>query len=213
MNMREIDFYFVTDSTLTRKTVVDDVRDALRAGVKIVQYREKSMSTKQMFYEALQIKKLCKGKSLFLVNDRVDIALAVDADGVHLGQDDMPYNRARYLLGKDKIIGITVHNVKEALAAEKLGADYLGASPIFETKTKKDAGKQAGPQLIKDIKKCVQVPVVAIGGINLDNLASVMAAGADSVAAISAVLTRDSVEKECRRFIEAISEFKRLHTF
>lgn len=212
MNLQEIDFYFVTDSTLTKKNVIDDVRAALKAGVKIVQYREKNRSAKEMFREASRIKRLCGGKAIFLVNDRVDIALAVDADGVHLGQDDMPYAQARRLLRKNKIIGITVHNVKEAVAAESLGADYLGASPIFETKTKQDAGRQAGLQLIRDVKKRVRIPVVAIGGINLENIVSVMQAGADSAAAISAVLTKDDVTKECRKFVKIISELKRLHT-
>jgi thiamine-phosphate pyrophosphorylase len=213
MKLSEIDFYFVTDSTLTGKNVLDDVKSALKAGVKIVQYREKDRSAREIFQEASLIKKLCRRKAIFIVNDRVDIALAVDADGVHLGQDDLPYDQARRLLGKHKIIGITVHNVKEALIAENLGADYLGASPIFATKTKKDAGKQAGLHLIRDIKKRTGIPIVAIGGINLENLYSVMEAGANSVAAISAVLTKGSVEQECRMFIKKISEFKRLHTF
>jgi thiamine-phosphate pyrophosphorylase len=212
INMEDIDFYFVTDSTLTRKGVIDDVSSALKAGVKIIQYREKNRSTKDMIEEAYAIKRLCEGRATFLVNDRVDIALAVDTDGVHLGQDDMPYDKARELLGKDKIIGITVHSVKESVESERLGANYLGASSIFATKTKVDAGKGTGLHLIQDIKKYVKIPVVAIGGINLDNVASVIQAGADSVAAISAVITKDDVTEECRRFIKIISDFKRPHT-
>jgi len=212
MKLKDIDFYFVTDSSLTRKNVIDDVKSALRAGVKIIQYREKEKSTREMFLEAARIGELCRGKAIFLVNDRVDIAIAADADGVHLGQDDMPYEQARQLLGKDRIIGITAHNVKEAAAAEKQGADYLGASPIFETKTKKDAGRQAGLQLLRNLRKTVRIPVVAIGGITLENVVYVMEAGADSAAAISAVLTKDNVTGECRKFVGIISEFKRLHT-
>jgi thiamine-phosphate pyrophosphorylase len=212
MSLKDIGFYFVTDSALTKKTIIDDVKSALKAGVKIMQYREKDKITKDMLSEAIQIKKLCAGRAILLVNDRIDIALAADADGVHLGQDDMPYHEARKLLGAKKIIGITAHNAEEAVAAEKLGADYIGASPIFETKTKKDAGRQAGLQLIRDIKKSVRIPVVAIGGINLENITSVMQAGADSAAAISVVVTKDDVAEECRKFVEIISNFKQPHT-
>jgi len=212
MNLQNIDFYFITDSMLTKKTVIYDVRAALKAGVKIIQYREKNKSTKKMFEEASQIKKLCAGKALFLINDRIDIALAVNADGVHLGQDDMPYPIARLLLGKNKIIGITAHNVTEAVIAESSEADYLGASPIFGTKTKTDAGRQAGLQLIRGIKKNVKIPVIAIGGINSDNIVSVMEAGADSAAAISAVIAKNNVQAECRKFVKIISGFKHLHT-
>jgi len=209
MNLRDIDFYFITDSSLTRKTVVEDAELAVRAGVKIIQYREKNRPAGEMVIEAFQIKKACKEKALFLVNDRVDIALAVEADGVHLGQEDMPCNIARVLLGRNKIIGVTAHDVKEAIDAEKAGADYIGASPVFDTNTKIDAGKSAGIELIRAIRKNVKIPIVAIGGINLDNVASVMEAGADSAAAISAVIASDDVEKECRRFAGEISAYKR----
>lgn len=209
MNLKDIDFYFITDSTLTKKSVIEDVKSALKAGVKIIQYREKAKSTRQAFYEASLIRQLCRGKSIFLINDRIDIALAVDADGVHLGQDDIPCKEARVIMGKQKIIGVTAHNLKEAVQAEQQTADYIGASPIFETKTKLDAGEQAGLQLIRDIKKCVRIPVVAIGGITLENITSVMQAGADSASAISAVLTKNDVTEECKKFIEIISAFKR----
>ena len=137
--LEDIDLYFITDSKLTKKTVLDDVKAAIAGGVKIVQYREKEKPTKEMVEEAQKIKELCGDDVIFLVNDRIDIALAVDADGVHLGNDDMPYETARKLLGEDKIIGLTIHNVEEAVEAERLGADYVGVSPIFATTTKPDA--------------------------------------------------------------------------
>ncbi|MBN1445235.1 MAG: thiamine phosphate synthase [Candidatus Omnitrophica bacterium] len=204
MDLQKIDFYFITDSNLTRRTVAEDVESALSAGVKIIQYREKNKSAREMVEEASLIKKMCNGKSIFLINDRVDIALAVGAGGVHLGQDDMPYHTARLLLGEDKIIGLTAHSAEEAVLAEKDGADYIGASPVFDTETKPDAGKGGGLELIRDIRKNVKIPVVAIGGINLNNVASVISAGADSAAAISAVVASDNVEEECRRFIKVI---------
>lgn len=203
-NLNKIDLYFITDSKLTKKSVLDDVKAAIKADVKIIQYREKEKCTKDMIEEAKKIKEIC-GKSdvIFLIDDRVDVALAVNADGVHLGTGDMPYNTARKLL-REKIIGLTIHNVEEAIEAEKLGADYVGVSPVFETKTKLDAGPAAGLQLIKDVKGKIRIPFVAIGGINLENLKSVLEAGAKSVVAISAIVTKDDVEEECKKFMSII---------
>jgi len=204
--LEDMDLYFITDSRLTRKTVLEDVKSAIRAGVKIIQYREKGEGTGDMIKEAKGISELCKKNNvLFIINDRVDIALAVDADGVHLGNKDMTYSIARKILGSKKIIGLTVHNIREAVEAERIGADYVGVSPIFETKTKLDAGRPAGLKLIKDIKKAIKIPFVAIGGINENNLGSVIEAGARSIAAISAIVTKDNVEKECKKFREVIT--------
>lgn len=193
------DFYFITDSRLSSAGIIKDVSAAIRAGVKIVQYREKDKSSRQMYEEALLLRRLCK-RITFIINDRVDIALAVGADGVHLGQEDLPCELARRILGKDKIIGVTAHNLKEALVAQKEGANYLGVSPIFGTRTKLDAGKPQGIKLITRIKKEVNLPLVAIGGINLLNAHEVIAAGADSLSAISAVLKCPDVAKEIRKF-------------
>jgi thiamine-phosphate pyrophosphorylase len=203
--LEDMDLYFITDSRLTRKIILEDVKSAIRAGVKIIQYREKGESTGDMIKEAKKIGELCKKNNvLFIINDRVDIVLAVDADGVHLGNKDMTYSIARKILGSKKIIGLTVHNIREAVEAERIGADYIGVSPIFETKTKLDAGRPAGLKLIKDIKKAIKIPFVAIGGINENNLGSVIEAGARSIAAISAIVTKDNVEKECKKFREVI---------
>jgi len=194
-------YYFITDSSLSKAGNVSDVKNAVAAGVKVVQYRNKSGTTKEMHAEASMLKDICKD-ILFLINDRMDIALSVGADGVHLGQDDMPYAAARRLLGKQKIIGITVHNIEEAKEAEKMGADYLGISPVFLTSTKFDAGKPAGVSLISEIKKNISIPVVAIGGINLKNAEEVVAAGADGLCAISAVVAADDVAAEIKKFQE-----------
>ena len=203
--LEDMDLYFITDSNLTKKTILEDVKSAIRAGVKIIQYREKGESTGDMIKEAKATGELCKKNNvLFIINDRVDIVLAVDADGVHLGNKDMTYSIARKILGSKKIIGLTVHNIREAVEAERIGADYVGVSPIFETKTKLDAGRPAGLKLIKDIKKAIKIPFVAIGGINENNLGSVIEAGARSIAAISAIVTKDNVEKECKKFREVI---------
>jgi thiamine-phosphate pyrophosphorylase len=194
-------FYFITDKELSRAGIISDVKNALKAGVKVVQYRNKYASTGEMFKEALELRRICK-KAIFLVNDRLDIALAVGADGVHLGQDDLPYPAARKLLGKKKIIGLTVHNLREAIKAERLGADYLGVAPIFSTSTKQDAGHACGIRLIKRIKKQVTIPVIALGGINLVNAKEVIRAGADGLCAISAVVTKLCLRREIAKFQE-----------
>ncbi|MBU4342488.1 MAG: thiamine phosphate synthase [Candidatus Omnitrophica bacterium] len=193
-------YYFITDAELSKNGNESDVEKAVEAGVTIVQHRRKLDDTEAFIKEAKVLKKICKGKSLFIINDRVGVALSVDADGVHLGQGDMPYDTARKLLGKDKIIGVTVHDVKEAIQAENKGANYLGVSPIFSTTTKSDAGKPCGVEVIKEIKKNCKVPIVAIGGITLDNAKEAVQAGADAICAISAVVTKDDVRKEIKRF-------------
>jgi len=192
-------YYFITDAKTSRAGNLNDVKNAVRANVEVVQYREKYKNTHQMYEEAVKLRAICKDIK-FLINDRVDIALAVDADGVHLGNDDLPFSVARKLLGKNRIIGVTAHNLKEAQRAEKLGADYLGVSPIFLTTTKPDAGKPAGLELIRQIKKNVSLPIVAIGGINLSNAKDVVNAGADSLCAISAVVSAADVKAEIEKF-------------
>lgn len=192
-------FYFITDSKLSRRGNYSDVKSALRSNVEAVQYRAKDLSTKEMFEEALLLRRLCR-KTLFLVNDRLDIALGVLADGVHLGSSDLPYREARRLLGKKKVIGMTVHSLKEAIEAERLGADYLGVGPIFSTGTKPDAGEPLGAEILSRIKKSVSLPLVAIGGITLKNAHRVIACGADSLAAISAVVTKADVKSEIGKY-------------
>lgn len=192
-------YYFITDSNLSRAGNASDVKSAIAAGVKIIQYREKSLDTKKIIKEARIVRKICKS-AIFLINDRVDVALAVNADGVHIGNEDISYDLARRLLGGDKIIGVTVHTIKEAIRAEKMGANYIGVSPIFRTFTKKDAGVPAGVRLIKELRGRVSIPIVAIGGINLSNVRQVVRAGADAFCAISAVVTKADVKSEIKKF-------------
>ena len=197
-------YYFITDARLSRAGNVRDVEQALAAGVRVVQHRDKEADLAAMIEEARRLRRLCQ-EALFLVNDRVEVALAVGADGVHLGQEDLHYREARRLLGEKKIIGITVNTPEQALEAARLGADYLGVSPIFATRTKPDAGEPAGLTLLREIRRRVSLPLIAIGGITLDNAPSVIEAGADGVCAISAVVTRPDVRG-------AIKEFQGLFT-
>lgn len=192
-------YYFVTDAGLSRAGIIADVKKAIQAGVRVIQYRNKTGSTAELYKEAAELRRWCKNTCL-LINDRVDIALAVDADGVHLGQEDMPVHEARRLLGRKKIIGLTVHSLKEAKEAQESGADYIGVSPIFATATKLDAGEPAGVALVRKIRKEVSLPLVAIGGITLENAAQVISAGANALCAISAVITKKDVKKEILKF-------------
>jgi thiamine-phosphate pyrophosphorylase len=192
-------YYFITDTGLSRQGNISDVKNALAAGVRVVQYRAKEVNTRLMLAEAAALKKLCQG-AIFLVNDRVDVALAVGADGVHLGQEDLPFDAARELLGPDKIIGITVSTLEEALSAARQGADYLGVSPIFFTRTKPDAGLPTGLSLLREIRNAVDLPLAAIGGINLTNAAVVITAGADMICAISEVVTHADVCGRVEKF-------------
>jgi thiamine-phosphate pyrophosphorylase len=192
-------YYFITDASLSRAGNLNDVAKALAAGVRVVQYRQKQGRLPDLVAEARQLRRLCR-QALFLVNDRVDVALEVGAGGVHLGQEDLSCHEARKLLGPDKIIGVTVHNLAEALAAQAGGANYLGVSPIFSTATKADAGNPAGVALVAAIRRRVSLPLVAIGGITLANAPAVISAGADMVCAISAVVTRVDVQAEIEKF-------------
>lgn len=199
-------YYFITDSKLSRAGNVNDVILAVACGVGVVQYRNKNAKTREMYEEALRLREICRD-TIFLINDRVDIALAANADGVHLGQSDMPCLAARKLLGPEKIIGITVHNLSEAQQAQDAGADYLGVSPIFQTATKSDAGKPAGISLIEEIRAHVDIPLIAIGGINHSNAECVIKAGADGLCAISCVVAKEDVRAEIRKFQDLFLAF------
>lgn len=209
MGKKKLDFdlYLITDRKLSKNGVLNDVKAAIRGGVRVVQYREKELNTKRMVGEAGKIARVCrKAGVLFIVNDRVDVALASKADGAHIGPYDMSIVDARKMLGKDKIIGVTANSVKDAKKFEKLGADYIGLSPVFATPTKNDAGAPIGTAAIKEARKKLRVPFVAIGGINHGNLEEVMRAGAESVCMISALLSADDVGKEVRKIRRMMHE-------
>ena len=194
-------YYFITDPGLSAAGLKSDCEKAIACSVGIIQYRNKEAASRTLYEEALVIKNICMGTSTrLIINDRIDIALAVDAHGVHIGQEDMPYQVARRLLGMDKIIGVTVHTLEEAKAAQVLGADYLGVSPIFTTATKLDAGEPCGVEGLKAIRNACDLPIVAIGGIDLSNIGLVIEAGADMACAISAVVTKPDVSAEILRF-------------
>ncbi len=189
--------YVLTDYSLSRgRSNMEVVKEAIAGGADAIQLRDKGYTAKRLLQEALTLRDITReGGVPFIVNDRVDVALVVDADGVHIGQDDVPISWARRLLGKDKIIGMSTHSVEEAVQAEKDGADYVSIGSAFPTTTKSDARPLAGLEIITDIKKNVNVPVVAIGGIKAENAAQVGQAGADCIAVISAVVSAINIKE------------------
>lgn len=179
---------------------------ALSAGVTFFQYRNKSDTRRKIYETALRLARMAQqAGALFVVNDHADIAAAVDADGVHLGQDDLPILFARKLLGKEKLIGISTHSSDQARAAERAGADYIGFGSLFKTSTK-DAGAIQGIENLSIIKKTVSIPVIAIGGINRANAREVIRAGADGVAVISAVLSAPNIKQAAEEMLRIIQE-------
>ena len=182
--------YLVTDEACLPpdRNLFDAVEEALHAGVTLVQYREKNGLGKDMLQKARRLVALCHRYNVpLLVNDRLDVALLSGADGVHLGQEDIPVAEARRMAGGDFIIGATAHNVEEALAAEAVGADYLGCGAVFATTTKKDTVPLEIDGL-KAIRQAVHIPIVGIAGITLDNYRLVLGTGANGIAVVSAIL-------------------------
>ena len=202
--------YLVTDAGLARgRSHHAIVHAAIRGGVTVVQYREKNASTRRMIEEAQALRDLCRAHGVpFIVNDRVDVALAVDADGVHVGHDDMPAPRARRLIGRSKVLGVSAENAAQARAAVADGADYIGASPIFATPTKPAAPPPMGVAGLEELARASTMPVVAIGGLNAANAASMIRAGAAGVAVVSAIVGAEDVERAARELRRIIDRAK-----
>lgn len=200
--------YLVTDDgCLQGRALLDCVREALEGGVTLVQYRAKTASGAEMYAEALQLKALCDSFNVpLIINDRLDIAMAVGAAGVHLGQDDLPCAAARKILGEDYLIGVSAHNPAEAKAALQSGADYLGCGAVFGTATKADV-KKLGTEGLAAICKAKGLPVVGIGGVTADNYREVRAAGADGAAIVSGILAQPDIRATVKAIAKVSQEF------
>lgn len=200
--------YLVTDDgCLQGRALLDCVREALEGGVTLVQYRAKTASSAEMYNEALQLKAMCDSfKVPLIINDRLDIAMAVGAAGVHLGQDDLPCAAARRILGEDYIIGVSAHNPAEAAEALERGADYLGCGAVFSTATKADV-KKLGTEGLTTICREKGLPVVGIGGVTADNYREVRAAGADGAAIVSGILAQPDIRTTVRAIAKVSEEF------
>ncbi len=193
---------------------VDLAKKLCAGGAKLLQLRVKDLPTREFLAIAHEVRLICQQAGCWLIiNDRADIALAVDADGVHVGQEDLPLAAARQVLGPDKIIGVSTHDPTQALAAERAGADYIGFGPLFGTNTKATGYRARGLDQLREIRALVRLPIVAIGGINAERAPSALAAGADAVAMISDLVLADDVTakvREAMAIVHAARQKKRL---
>lgn len=200
--------YAVTDQTWSNDiTLKEQVELAIQGGVTFVQLREKKKSKEEIIQIAREIKQITdKYQIPFVINDNVEVALEVGADGVHVGQEDMKAVEARRILGDKKIIGVSVHTVEEAVEAQKMGANYIGVGAVFPTSTKKNAVKMSNKTL-QDICQVVDIPVVAIGGIQTENIMELKESGIDGIAVVSAIFSKKDIKqaaKELREMVEQI---------
>ena len=202
---KDLLLYAVTDRRwLGGRRLADQVEEALKGGVTFVQLREKDLDEERFLEEAKGIKELCRRYQVpFVINDNVDIAQAVDADGVHVGQSDMEAGDVRARLGQDKIIGVSAQTVEQALLAESRGADYLGVGAVFATGSKADAS-EVDHETVKAICQAVHIPVIAIGGITREKVGALAGTGVCGAAVIRAIFAQEDVEEETRKLKEAV---------
>ena len=210
MKSKNVDYslYLVTDRDLSGgRPTIDIVEAAVKGGVTCVQLREKDCSTREFIEQAQTIRDRLQALAIpLIINDRLDVAMAVKADGVHLGQTDMPLEMARAIVKETMLIGISAESVQDAVEAERGGADYLGVSPIYATPTKTDTAPPLGLEGLRQIDKTVDLPLVGIGGLNQDNAGEVIRSGADGVAVVSAIVAAGNPEQAARNLRSAIEE-------
>lgn len=202
--------HVLTDTTLqSRFTHLELTEQAISGGADTIQFRQKTGSTKRLIEIALEMGRLCREKgAIFIVNDRIDVAIAAEADGVHLGQDDFPIPLARRLLGPDRIIGGSAATPEEIETCIREGADYVGYGPIYATGSKDDAGPISGVELLRQMVQSTPVPVIAIGGIDPNNASHVMGTGAHGIAVISAVCCREDPQNAARDLYNIVAPGK-----
>lgn len=204
-----IDFklYLITDRKLFKAqcSLCLAIEDTLKAGVKVIQLREKDLPTRELLNMTYMMRDLTEQYNARLfINDRVDIALAVGADGVHLGQNSIPVHAVRKISGNKLLIGVSTHSIDEAIEAEKDGADYITLGPIYRTLSKLKYGKPIGINILKEVRAVVSTPIFAIGGIKLDKVEELTEAGADGVALISAILTAKNIKETTEEFMRLL---------
>ena len=197
--------YAVTDRRwATKQSLYEQIECAIKGGITCLQLREKDLGADKFFAEAAEIKKLCNKNNIpFIINDNADIAVKCGADGLHIGQEDMAASDARKLIGDDMILGVSAQTVEQAVKAERDGADYLGVGAVFNTSTKTDAA-DVPLETLKEICAAVSIPVVAIGGINEENISQLKGSGIDGAALVSAIFAAKDVEKSCKTLAEKL---------
>ena len=190
------------------KTLTEQSEEAMKGGITFLQLREKHLPEAAFLKEAIEIRDLARKYQIpFVINDNIEIAQKAEADGVHVGQDDMPVEEVRQILGPDKIIGVSAHNVEEAVRAEQGGADYLGVGAVYPTSTKENTSAVSMEEM-KKICQTVSIPVVAIGGIKKDNMNVLTGTGVDGIAVVSAIFAAKDIRKAARELLEAVKEMK-----
>jgi thiamine-phosphate pyrophosphorylase len=208
-----VDFklYLITDRKQVKMPLIAAVRLALEGGVRAVQLREKDLPVRDLLTLSQEMRVLTRefGAKLF-INDRVDVAVAVNADGVHLGHQSMPVDAVRKIVGKDMLIGVSTHSLAEAKEAEAGGADFITIGPIFDTPSKAKLGVPVGLNILKELKDDIKIPYSALGGVKSGNLIQVMDAGAFGAALISAILAADDIKKASSKITEAIAVIDRI---
>lgn len=202
-------FCVITDTVIQKKYSHHQIASmAVKGGADMIQLRDKKMSTAELIETSIKVKNLCNNHNVtFIVNDRVDVALLSDADGVHLGKEDLSVSDARKLLGSNKIIGATAHSINEALNAEKAGVDYIGFGHIFHTNTKLKKDEPKGIKQLEKVLSRISTPVLAIGGINLENIEELLHTGVYGVAIISSILKSKNPESTTKKFHNLIFNF------
>ena len=208
--MIDYSVYLVTDRDLARgRSLADIIAAALRGGATCVQLREKNCDTAEFVNQALAVRELLADHGVpLIINDRIDVALAVEADGVHLGQTDMPCRLARKILPRNMVVGVSAETMAQARAAQEDGADYIGVSPIYATPTKTDAAPPLGLAGLREMRSLVDLPLVGIGGLNAANAAEAIANGADGVAVVSDIVAATDPEQAARKLAETVRAAK-----
>jgi thiamine-phosphate pyrophosphorylase len=206
--MKDFRLYAITGEEFHKdRSLIEVMEEAILGGVDIIQLRDKKNSKKVVFEKAKLLKDLTVKYDIpLIVNDHIDVALAVDAEGIHIGQDDLPLIEARKIIGKNKIIGISTHKIEEAREAQENGADYIGVGPIFATKSKEDVVDPVTTKYIEEVVKEITIPFVVIGGIKLHNVEQVLSSGATRICAISEIVGSNDVTNTCREFIRKIEK-------
>jgi len=199
----DFNFYLITDRKQTGDIIITDVvEEALKGGVRAIQLREKDLSSRELYELAFELRKLTnRYDAKLLINDRIDIALAVDADGVQLGLNSMPLHRVRRIVGSNKLIGLSCHNQVNAIMAQENGADFITFGPVYYTASKAQYGKPVGVEKLEIISHLLKIPVLALGGIKKGNIHEVMAAGASGISLVSAVIANDNPRRAAEEMI------------
>ena len=208
MNKIDLSLYLVTDNSDDTDKFLKTIEEAIKGGVTVVQIREKTADTLDFYNLAIKVKEITEKYEVpLIINDRVDVALAIDADGVHVGQSDMPCDVTRKIIGPNKILGVSAHNIEEAMKAESDGADYIGSGAVFPTSTKADANS-VSKQELKNIVESINIPVVAIGGITENNAHELTGTGIAGLSVVSAIMSSENPKKSSQNLLKIFNSKK-----